>query len=147
MSIYNGTGQKPSGTADGETLSAQQHKTIKIHAVELDRQLPDGGVPFSFSARADIGCPTADIPEWLWRQLWSSDIIERDTKVQSNGGGSMVSVWTISLAKRERVRQLAEETESPCGCGHSGIDNRDGGGFSCGRDYCDIEVKRAEVEL
>jgi hypothetical protein len=147
MSVFDSTGQKPSGTADGETLPEQQHRTIKIHAVELDRQLPDGGEPFSFSERASVDCAAADLPEWLWRKLWSTGVVDRVDKVRSRNGGSMVSIWTMAPAKRAYVRRHADQTESLFECGHSGIDNRDGGGFSCGRDYCDIEVPRAEVQL
>jgi len=60
---------------------------------------------------------------------------------------SRVKVWTCPPEYRERAQAVLDGWESPVGCGHTGVRNIPGGGFTCTTDGCDVEVPRDEVNL
>jgi len=141
METYATTGQKSPGT----TLSNRQHNILREHAVRLDDRVPADGGPFTFSVRPDT-VPTVEVAEGLQKRLRANGLVARVDRVRVNNG-SPCAIVEMPAGVRRRLREMAAQTDSPCGCGHSGVRNLGDGWFSCARDYCDVEVRREEVEL
>jgi|APHM01.1.fsa_nt_gi hypothetical protein len=88
-----------------------------------------------------------ELPTATVKRLHANSLIERAGQVApSTDTGSSVTVWRCPERYRDRAQQIVDRRDSPVGCGHSGIRNIPGGGFSCTHDDCDVEVPRAEVE-
>jgi len=60
---------------------------------------------------------------------------------------SRVKVWTCPAEYREHAQDVLDSWNSPIGCGHTGVRNIPGGGFTCCNDDCEVEVRRDEVDL
>jgi hypothetical protein len=141
MSNYATTGQKSPGT----TLSNRQHNILREHAVRLDDRVPAAGGPFTFASGPD-SVPTVELPTRLQKRLRANSLVARVDRVRVNNG-SPCSIVEMPAGIRRRLREMAAQTDSPCGCGHSGVSNLGDGWFSCARDYCDVRVRREEVDL
>jgi len=89
-----------------------------------------------------------DLDTSILLQLSYSGIFEeRGSRRLAGRCGSRVKTWTCPAEYRERAQAVIDGWNSPIGCGHTGVRNIPGGGYTCTTDDCDVEVGRSEVEL
>jgi len=100
------------------------------------------------ASEAGGGLEFHDIDTSIVLQLSHTGIFEERGSQRLDGRcGSRVKVWTCPPEYRERAQAVLDSWNSPIGCGHTGVRNIPGGGFTCCNDDCDVEVPRDEVNL
>jgi hypothetical protein len=132
-----------------DRLSASAVATIKKHARVIAHAPGD---EFHCSATlagdGDTGLSFYDIDTDIVMQLSYTGIFKRTGSTKrTDRGGSRVKTWTCPDEYRERAQAVLDGWDSPIGCGHTGVRNIPGGGFTCTTDDCDVEVPREGVDL
>jgi hypothetical protein len=114
-------------------------------------ETPGGEFHCSVQLRDDAagdGLAFVDIQSQTLIALNHAGVFERERRVRpADNSGPSISVWTCPREYRERAQEMVEGRDSPIGCGHTGIRNKEGGGYTCLNDDCDREVEREEVDL
>jgi hypothetical protein len=95
---------------------------------------------------AGEGVAFVDVEQQTLTALRHAGVFERVRRVRLADRSANISIWTCPRAYRERAQEIRDGQDSPIGCGHTGIHNIAGGGYTCLNDDCDVEVARAEVE-
>jgi len=131
-------------------LSASAVNTIQKHA-RVIASAPDDEFHCSAELAADEAGSDLEFHEVgtsIVLQLSHTGIFEeRGSRRLAGRCGSRVKTWTCRPEYRERAQEVLDGWDSPIGCGHTGVRNIPGGGYTCTTDDCDVEVPRDEVEL
>jgi len=129
-------------------LPRKQRHTVRQHAAVI-HQLPRGEFVTSERAGELDTFTFADLSLSTKRTLRCAGILrdvgrvrEHDDRLTQTRG----RVWVIEDAAHDYAAEVVAETNSPCGCGHSGIRNLGDGEYTCTTDSCDVRVSREVVE-
>lgn len=130
-------------------LRQDQRQLLRCYAVEI-HPWPDSE-PFGTAkyVRDETDLPHLDISTDLTRRLLEASII----RVADNAGppGDSINAYESvrgrpGVVVAQTLSEREQETMIP-GCLHSGLKNLRDGGYTCGREDCDVEVSREEVRL
>lgn len=129
-------------------LRQHQRQLLRCYAVEI-HPWPDSE-PFGTAefVRDKTDLPHLDISTDLTRRLLDASII----RVVDNAGpaGDTINAYESVRGRpgavvAQTISERKEATLIP-GCLHSGLTNLRDGGYTCGREDCDVEVSREEVD-
>jgi len=128
-------------------LSASQAATIRKYAREIADLPPKFHSSEKLCDDPNVDCPFRRLDSAVKSRLRCTGTIQRVRRAGTSGG--TVNIWRVPEAVAKRAEEcLVEQAETPIpGCPHSGVSNVRGGGYTCGRDDCDVEVPREEVRL
>jgi len=132
-----------------DSISPSAVNTIRRHARVIP-SAPAGEFHCSGRLAGDErdGLSFHDIDTSTVIQLSHVGIFEQRGSVKRlDKSGSRVKTWAVAAEYRERAQAVLDGWNSPIGCGHTGVRNIRGGGFTCCNDDCDVEVRRGEVDL
>jgi hypothetical protein len=96
---------------------------------------------------AGDGMEFVDLQQQSLVALHHAGVFERVRRIQLSDKSANISIWTCPRDYRERAQEIRDAQDSPIGCGHTGIRNIAGGGYTCLHDTCNVEVERDEVNL
>lgn len=128
-------------------LSASQAATIRKYAREIADLPPVFHSSEKLCDDPNVACPFRKLDSGVKSRLRVTGTIRRVERRGTSGG--TVNIWRVPEVVRKRAEGcLIEQSETPIpGCPHSGLTNLRDGGYTCGRDDCDVQVPREEVRL
>jgi hypothetical protein len=128
-------------------LSSSQAATIRKYAREIADLPPVFHSSEKLRDDPNVDCPFRRLDSAVKSRLRCTGTIKRVERRGTSGG--TVNIWRVPEAVRKRADKcLIEQSETPIpGCPHSGVSNVRDGGYTCGREDCDVEVSREEVRL
>jgi len=129
-------------------LPLRKQKHVEQHALAI-HQLPRGEFVTSERAGELERFAFADLSNSTKRKLRCAGILRAVGRVRERDGRlteTRARVWRVADAAHDYAAEIVAETDSPCGCGHSGIRNLGDGEYTCTTDSCDVRVSREVVE-